>query len=84
STRETDPAILQERARALPAMKGRNLVPFVAPEKPYTWYDNAVAAVTLAGLRKSLRHGGHGAFAGAARFPVKSVGTACAILSGTA
>lgn len=48
STRETDPAVLQERARALPAMKGHNLVPFVAPEKPYAWYDNAVQEVTVA------------------------------------
>lgn len=48
STRETDPAVLQERARALPAMKGRNLVPFVAPEKPYAWYDNAVQEAPVA------------------------------------
>ncbi len=48
STRETDPAVLQERAQALPAMKGRNLVPFVAPEKPYAWYDNAVQEAPVA------------------------------------
>ena len=48
STREADPAVLQERARALPAMKGRNLVSFVAPEKPYAWYDNAVQEAPVA------------------------------------
>lgn len=41
STREFDPRALREKALALPAMKGRNLVPFVAAQKPYAWYDNA-------------------------------------------
>ena len=41
STRGFDPRALREKALALPAMKGRNLVPFVAAQKPYAWYDNA-------------------------------------------
>lgn len=41
STREFDPRALREKALALPAMKGRNLVPFVAAQKPYAWYDNS-------------------------------------------
>lgn len=41
STTEKDPLALQARARQLPPMQGRNLVPLVAAQKPYTWYDNS-------------------------------------------
>ncbi|MDR2056195.1 MAG: glutamine-hydrolyzing carbamoyl-phosphate synthase small subunit [Desulfovibrio sp.] len=37
STRDINPASLQEKARALPTMEGQNLVPFVAAQKPYFW-----------------------------------------------
>ncbi|MBB5142852.1 glutamine-hydrolyzing carbamoyl-phosphate synthase small subunit [Desulfovibrio intestinalis] len=48
STKEMDLRVLQERAKALPTMKGRNLVPFVAAKAPYTWYDNAVQEAPMA------------------------------------
>lgn len=40
STSEHDPEILASKARELPAMKGRNLVPHVAAKTLYTWRDN--------------------------------------------
>lgn len=42
STRDLDPASLRQKALALPTMKGRNLVPHVAPKEPYTWYENKI------------------------------------------
>lgn len=47
STRDTDVESLRRKALALPPMKGRNLVPRVAAEKPYAWYDNAPQSASL-------------------------------------
>lgn len=47
STRELDPAVLRERAQALPVMQGQNLVQHVAPKNPYCWNGAAPEAVTL-------------------------------------
>ncbi|MDR3362336.1 MAG: glutamine-hydrolyzing carbamoyl-phosphate synthase small subunit [Desulfovibrio sp.] len=39
STRELNPTVLRERTLSLPSMEGQNLVPFVAPAKPYSWHN---------------------------------------------
>ena len=47
STRELNPAALKEKVLAQPTMKGRNLVPFVAAQEPYAWFDNQPQKVSL-------------------------------------
>lgn len=47
STRELDREALRQKALALPTMQGRNLVPRVAAQAPYAWYDNAPQAARL-------------------------------------
>lgn len=47
STRESDPLILAEKARSLPTMKGRKLVPEVAAKSPYAWKNNVKKAVAV-------------------------------------
>ncbi len=46
STKDLDPGSLTAKARALPAMEGQNLVPFVAPRGPYVWHKGAPKPVT--------------------------------------
>ncbi|MDR1776482.1 MAG: glutamine-hydrolyzing carbamoyl-phosphate synthase small subunit [Desulfovibrio sp.] len=48
STRDLNPLSLREKARALPAMEGQNLVPFVAARKPYVWSDKGPLEISLA------------------------------------
>lgn len=48
STREHDPHVLRERALALPAMEGNDLVSAVSAKAPWAWIDGKVVAVTLA------------------------------------
>ena len=47
STEELDPAALRAKVLEQPTMKGRNLVPFVAATKVYTWRDNQPQEVCL-------------------------------------
>lgn len=47
STEVSDPAVLVERARALPSMEGQNLVTRVAPKAPYRWDGERPQTVSL-------------------------------------
>lgn len=47
STNVSDPAKLREMALALPTMKGRKLVPYVAARECYAWRDGRPQAVEL-------------------------------------
>lgn len=47
STKELNPQALLAKVLEQAPMKGRNLVPFVAATKPYTWRDNGPQEVSL-------------------------------------
>lgn len=49
STNDLSPESLMRKARALPSMEGQNLVPFVAPARPYIWQKGAPKFISPAG-----------------------------------